>query len=240
MPASDGSAQADAASADAAPDHPDFTGVWQAYANVAAPGVGGAGALTEEGAALVDAFFEPYGEDFPEPGWYCVPPGMPGTMTAMVSYPVEIIHSHERVTMLAEYDMQVRRIYMDGREWPTSNVWPTRMGLSLAHWEDETLVIETRYLSEYLLRSWPRTEDTRVVERLTRANRDELNVVRNGFPDESDSNDLIVWEITVTDPVLYTEPQEITMYYQRIGDEEFLEYDCAAGLWYEALDAAAE
>lgn len=142
--------------------------------------------------------------------------------------------------MLAEFDMQVRRIHTDGRDWPADNYWTTRMGYSLGHWEDETLVIETRFLSEYLMRSWPRTENTRIVERLTRANRDELNVVRNGFPEESDSNDLLVWEITVTDPALYTEPQEITMYYQRVGEDQFLEYDCAAGLWYEALDAAVE
>jgi hypothetical protein len=68
-----------------------------------------------------------------------------------------------------------------------------------------------------------------------RANRDELDVDRNGFPEESDSNDILIFEITVTDPALYEQPQHITMYYQRIPQDEFLEYDCTAGLWYDAL-----
>jgi hypothetical protein len=110
------------------------------------------------------------------------------------------------------------------------------MGYSIGHWDDETLVIETKLLGEYLMRSWPRTEDTTIVERVYRANRDELDVQRNGFPQESASNDILVFEMTVTDAALYKEPQRITMYYQRIPGDEFLEYDCSAGMWYQALE----
>ncbi len=214
---------------------PNFNGVWQAYASVPQFGPGQAMALSEEGAQLVDAYFAAYGDEFPDPGEYCVPPGMPSTMTSMVSYPIEIIQSSNRVTMLAELDMQVRRVYMDGRDFPPD--YPTsRMGYSIGHWEDETLVIETRLLGEYLMRSWPRTENTSITERVYRANRDELDVERNGFPPENDSNEILVFEMTVTDPTLYREPQQITMYYQKIPEVEFLEYDCAAGLWYRALE----
>jgi hypothetical protein len=229
-----------AASACTAPPaaEPDFSGVWQAYASVADPGTGSPS--TPEGRARVAAFAEPYGDDMPEAGWYCVPPGMPRTVTATVSYPIEIIQSPGRVTMLAEFDMQQRRIFMDGRAFPSDNYWRSRMGYSIGHWEDQTLVIETRLLSEFLVGQWPRTENTRIVERLWRANRDELNVVRNGFPEENDSNDLLVWEITVTDELLFTGPQQITMYYQRLSDAEFLEYDCAAALWEDALEEARD
>jgi hypothetical protein len=221
-----------------AADEPDFSGVWQAYASVPQVGPGQPAALSETGMARVDAYFAQYRDDFPEPGAYCVPPGMPSTMTSMVSYPIEIIQSPNRLTMLAELEMQVRRIYVDGREFPDD--YPTsRMGYSIGRWDGDTLVIETRLLSEYLMRSWPRTEDTTIVERVYRADRDELEVERNGFPEESESNDILVFEMTVTDPALYERPQQITMYYQRIPDDQFLEYDCAAGLWHEALDRAA-
>ena len=221
-----------------AAEEPDFSGVWQAFASVPPFGPGQAAALSEEGARLVDAYFAPYGDDFPEPGAYCVPPGMPATMTSMVSYPIEILQSPNRLTMLAELDMQVRRIYMDGRAFPDD--YPTsRMGYSIGRWQDETLVIETRLLSEYLMRTWPRTENTRIVERVYRANRDEVDVERNGFAPESASNDLLVFEMTVTDATLYEEPQRVTMYYQRIPEDEFLEYDCTAGMWYQALDGEA-
>jgi hypothetical protein len=231
---------ADEPAAPAVSAEPDISGVWQAYASVSTPGTGQAGALTEEGRFGVDAFHAQYGDDMPEPGWYCVPPGMPSTMTSTVSYPIEILQTPGRVTMFAEFEMQLRRIYMDGREFPPADYWPTRMGFSVGHWEGETLVIETRFLSEYLMRSWPRSEATRIVERIYRANRNELNVVRNGFPEENDSNDLLVVEITVMDNNLYVEPQQIAMYYQRVSDAEFLEYDCAAGLWNDALDEALD
>lgn len=223
-----------------AAEEPDISGVWQAYASVSAPGAGQAGELTEQGAARVDAFFAQYGEDMPEPGAYCVPPGMPATILSTVSYPIEILQTPGRITMLAELDMQIRRIFMDGRKFPADDYWTTRMGYSIGHWEGQTLVIETRFLNDYLVRSWPRTENTRVVERVYRADRDELNVVRNGFPPENDSNDLLVFEVTVTDDTLYREPQEITMYYQRVTDAEFLEYDCVSGLWEQALEEARD
>lgn len=217
---------------------PDFTGVWQAYATVAEPGTGSPS--TAEGRELVAAFSAQFGDDMPEAGWYCVPPGMPRTVTTTVSYPVEIVQSEGRITMLFEYDMQQRRIFMDGREFPAENYWRSRMGYSIAEFEDETLVIETRLLNEFLDGQWPRTEGMRIVERLWRANRDEMNVVRNGFPEENDSNDLLVWEMTVTDDVLYAEPQQITVYYQRLPDAEFLEYDCVVSLWEEALEEARD
>jgi hypothetical protein len=218
---------------------PDFSGVWQAYASVPQFGPGQSAALTAEGAARVDAYFAQFGERFVEPGAYCVPPGMPSTMTAMVSYPIEIIHSPNRLTMLAELDMQVRRIYMDGRSIPED--YPTtRMGYSIGRWEGDTLIIETGRLSEYLMRSWPRTEKTAIVERVRRANRKDLDVERNGFPPLSESDDILIFEMTVTDASLYKEPQHITMYYQRIPEDEFLEYDCPAGMWYDALSGESE
>lgn len=44
----------------------------------------------------------------------------------------------------------------------------------------------------------------------------------------------------MTDQTLYREPQEITMYYQRVSDAEFLEYDCASGLWEEAMEQSRD
>jgi hypothetical protein len=212
----------------------DFTGVWQAFASARPEGASPSHDLTDAGNAKIDAWFAQYGDDYVEPGIFCVPPGMPATMTAMVSYPIEIIHSDNRITMLAELDMQIRRIHLDGREFPDDQ--PTsRMGYSIGHWEDETLVIETRLLSEYLVRDWPRTENTVIRERIYRTTR-EASPPALGYVQANDSDEILAFELTVSDPDLYDGPQQITVYYQRIPDDSFLEYDCPAELWYRALD----
>lgn len=222
----------------------DFTGVWMAYDNDsnAGPFGGGPSALSESGQALVDAYFSQYTGELPEQGSYCVPPGMPSTMTSMVSYPIEIIHSENRITMLAELEMQVRRIFMDGREHP-DNYPDSRMGHSIAVWEGETLVIDTTLLKESLMGGWPRTNSTHIVERIYIAKRSELDAQASGFlasvsPPVGD--DALVIEITMSDDTLYSAPRQITMYYQRINDDAILEYDCAADLWRQAVKASQE
>ena len=116
-------------SAGEAVKRPDLTGVWEAFASEPAFARGEESPLSENGQKLVDAYYAQYGDKFVEPGAYCVPPGMPTTMTALVGYPIEILQSENRVTMLAEMEMQVRRIYLDGRKIP-DDYPPTRMGRS--------------------------------------------------------------------------------------------------------------
>ena len=222
-----------AAGMESAAAQEDFTGVWQAFASERPAGAGSDPTLTAEGQAKVDAWFAEQGDNYVESGSYCVPHGMPTTMTALVSYPIEIIHSRNRITMLAELEMQMRRIFMDGRDFPEDHPH-TRMGYSIGHWDDETLVIETALLTEFLERNWPRTEGTTIVERVYRTTRD-ASPPALGYVQANDSDEILAIEITVTDPALYPEPQQITMYFQRIPDDSFLEYDCAAELWYNAL-----
>jgi hypothetical protein len=219
-------------SATFAAEQADFTGVWEAYAAVR----GNSSPMLPEGQQLVDNFSSQFGDNYVEPGSYCVPPGLVGIMTAMVSYPVEVIHSEDRVTMLTEYDMQVRRIFMDGREVPDNHP-TTGMGYSIGHWENNQLVIETSLLSEYLLGGWPLSENTVVTERIYNTTRDEAGVEYRGFVQPTDySNDVLVFELSIEDSTFWTEPQEITMYYQRLPDDSFLEYVCPADLWRRALN----
>ena len=219
-------------------NEPDLSGVWMAFASSPAFMRGAPTPLTEKGQARVDAYYAQYGEDFAEPGAYCVPPGMPSTMTSIVGYPIEILQTRNRVTMLAEMEMQVRRIYMDGRKHPDD--YPvTRMGYSIGHWEGEALVIETALLKESLLRGWPRTEQTRITEKLYLTSRSNVNERPSPFIiTEPVGDDVLVVELTVTDPALYSNPRKVTMYYQRIEDDAILEYDCPAEHWLNALDAA--
>lgn len=222
---------------------PDFTGVWVAYASEPAFIRTDSQTLSPEGQALQEAYLSQY-PNWVEPGAWCVPPGMPSTMTSLVAYPIEILQSENRITMLAELEMQVRRVFLDGRGHPGPDEYPpTRMGHSIGHWEGDTLVIDTALLKETLDGRWPRTEDMEIVERVHMTTRQEAGKEASGFiatiaPPIND--DTLVFDMTVTDPRLYREPRHVTVYYQRMSDDIFLEYDCAVDRWQQALDAANE
>ena len=212
---------------------PDLNGVWLAFASAPPFVRGGPSPLSENGEKLVNAFYAKYGDKYVEPGGYCVPPGMPSTMTALVGYPVEIIQGKDRITM------QVRRIYMDGRKVPDD--YPTtRMGYSIGSWDGDVLVIETSLLTESLLRESPRSENTHIQERIYLTKRAKVDARPTPFITlQPISDDVLVFELTTTDATLYKEPRKTTVYYQKIKDDATLEYDCAVDLWEQALEAAA-
>ena len=216
---------------------PDISAVWMAFASDP-PGRLGAeqSRLSPAGEALVSRFEETYGREHPDPGAFCVPQGMPSVMLALVTYPIEIIQHPKRVTMLAEMEMQVRRIYLDGRDHPGD--YPnTRVGHSIGHWEGDTLIIDTTLLTGWETRNWPHTENARIQERIHLTTRDKMKVQPSPFIIQKPLDDqVMVVELTLTDPEIYVEPVTITMYYQKISDDNILEYDCPVGLWLDALE----
>ena len=85
-----------------------------------------------------------------------------------------------------------RVVYMDGRPHPTADdLRPTYFGHSVGHWEGDTLVIDSVGFNEkqWLVGSYPTTEQLHLVERITRANLKTLS-----------------YEATIDDPGAYTKP----------------------------------
>ena len=79
---------------------------------------------------------------------HCLPGGMPRMMIAY--QPMEIIITPDVTYLHIAFFHELRRIYTDGRDWPTSIV-PTFSGYSIGRWVDadaagryRTLEIETR------------------------------------------------------------------------------------------------
>lgn len=216
----------------AAPARPSFAGVWLAFAS---EGSSPAPELSPAGKAAVERFYAEY-TTVPDPGAYCVANGMPGVMLSLAGYPIEILQSPTRLTVLAELEMQLRRIYLDGRS-PPPGFPTTANGYSVGRWDADTLVVDTALLSPWQTRPWPRTERTRIEERLHLTKRANVPATPNGFVTQAPiDDDVLVLELTVTDPTLYAGPQRRTMYYQRVADSATLEYDCPTELWRQALE----
>jgi hypothetical protein len=220
----------------AAPQHPDLSGVWMAFAAVAPDG-SRSPKYSAEGQAALDAFKAQFSK-IPETGAYCVPSGMPGVMLSTVSYPVEIVQAESRLVMLAELEMQVRRVFLDGRSHPTDYL-PTGVGHSIGRWDGDALVVDTTLLEDWQLAPWPRSSQTHVVERLYLTKRADVSAPTNAFVatvEKPINDDVLVDEMTITDPTYYDGPQQRTAYYQRMGDTATLEYACSTEAWLDELE----
>ena len=87
---------------------------------------------------------------------------------ASAPLPHEIIQQEDRITILYEYEHQVRRIYMDGRGHPEDE-YPTLMGHSVGWWDGDTLVVETTNAEDGYLRpqGYPHTSGAVFTQRDT-------------------------------------------------------------------------
>jgi hypothetical protein len=127
-----------------------------------------------------------------DPEGFCLPPGVPRML--YTPYPTQIYQMPDRILFVFEGGAHVwRLVWMDGRKLPNpDDVNPTYLGYSVAHWEGDTLVIESNGFND---RTWldasghPHGEKLKVTERLTRTTFNNMKV-----------------EATIDDPEFYTKP----------------------------------
>lgn len=144
-----------------------------------------------------------------DPHTYCMPPNFPRAWT-LPQY-MKIVQTPELVVVLHEFNGAYRQIFMDGRELLDSPN-PTWNGYSVAHWEGDTLVIETNGIRDDMwldIQGSPITEAARVTERLTRPKFGIMQI-----------------ELTVDDPKAYTEPWTVTLEHMIQTDTALLEEIC--------------
>jgi hypothetical protein len=143
------------------------------------------------------------------PAANCVPNGMPSIMAQ--PYPIEILLTPGKVTILIEAYSQWRQIFTDGREHPEDPDL-TFNGHSIGRWEGETLVVDTvGFTTDTALGNFGMRHSAkmRIVERFRLAAPDRLDV-----------------ETTITDPEALTKPWTTTRAYGRHRDWTLAEYVC--------------
>jgi hypothetical protein len=158
---------------------PDFSGVYGF-----AGGRGGTAPVLKAGA---EKFKVVRGPD--DPGLYsdCMPPGVPQSFSA--PYPFQIVQNAQVVVIFYEYPNVFRIIPADGRAHP-DDPDPTWMGNSVAHWDGDTLVIDSIGFNEKTeVNGYRHTEKLHVVEKLRRLETGNL-----------------VYDVTVEDPNVFAEP----------------------------------
>jgi hypothetical protein len=135
--------------------------------------------LLPEAAALLEKRLKAAenGQPFANMGSTCMPEGIPLMLFAAVEGPIEILETPGRVTIISQEFNEVWLIYLDQKHAVDPD--PSWHGDSVAHWEGDTLVIDTIGLTDKTTIDhvgMPHSEDLRVVTRLRRLDKDTLEV----------------------------------------------------------------
>jgi hypothetical protein len=144
-----------------------------------------------------------------DPNVHCMPRGAPRIWTD--DYYKRIFQVTGRLILLTERNMQYRQIFTDGRPLPADQN-PTWNGYSTAHWDGDTLVVQTSGFKDDL---WldafgnPLGNSGTLTERIRRPNFGTLEV-----------------ELTVDDQTFYTAPWTVTLRQPLVLDSELLDYYC--------------
>lgn len=146
----------------------------------------------------------------------CIGDGMPAMMQGM--FPMETLETPGQVTFIQEAYNQVRRVYLGGDLPEPERAEPRFAGHSSGRWEDDTLVIETVGVKDYVeFRNVPHSNQMRITERIRLL----------------DGGDYMQNEVTVTDPVYLTEPWTWTWMYKRWPNYRIQEYVCEDNKYFE-------
>ena len=147
----------------------------------------------------------------------CLPNGMPRIMS--VIWPIEIVISPKVTYMIFENNLP-RRIFTDGRSWPT-NEEPSFNGYSIGKWIDragsgryDTLEVETRNLKG------PRTFESSGIP----MHSDNETVVNERISlDKSDPN--VLHDVITTYDHALTRPWTVDKRYLRVPQEKVIFYE---------------
>jgi hypothetical protein len=210
-----------------AAERPDFTGVWGTYREPGQTGFGfgapEALPLKPEAQAKVDEYSALVAPALDTPGGFCLGSGMPGSMLGSGGYPMEIVQHDDLLVVIYEAHAEVRHIHITDRA-AEEDLFPDRNGYSVGHWEGDKLIVETTHLKEAVdQRRYPHSAAAKVIE--------EYELVIN-----DDGSKVLVANMTMTDPVFYTEPIKATKKWAFLPGVRLLPYECNEPEWEEYLE----
>ena len=123
----------------------------------------------------------------------------------------QILQTPTYLAIRVENIHDVRIIPLDGRPQLDDSVRQWN-GASRAHWEDDTLVVETRNFSDKTVHRFPSSQNTRAVERFRRVSEDQID-----------------YRFTIEDSSVYTQPWTAVRPMPRLEDYIIYEYACHEG-----------
>ena len=138
---------------------------------------------------------------------------LPDTVPRMWTLPhlTKAVHTPKLLVLLYEVNATYRQIFIDGRPFPQDPT-PAWNGYSVAHWEGDTLVVETRGFRDNLwvdMNGSPMSDAAKMTERITRPNFGTLLIA-----------------LTIDDPKAYTKPFTVRLTQSLEADTELVDEFC--------------
>jgi hypothetical protein len=150
---------------------------------------------------------------------------MPSMMEQAGGYPIEFIQKPDQLTIIYEVESEMRRVYMGERRIPPEKRIPTRQGYSTGHWEGDTLVVQTSDLMDGEDQmSHPHSDQAQIAERFS-------------LGTDARGTKVLSYEMTMTDPVYYTEPVKVQKKFMPLANGYIITYRCADEFWLALLEA---
>ncbi len=156
------------------------------------------------------------GEPYRDAIGQCYPAGLPMIMTRV--WPIAMVQLPTVVYMVSNFNNSFRQIFLDGREYsdPDTVIY-TYNGESLGHWEEDTLVVNTKYLetyNHYIDTGVPISEEFEVQERIRLL----------------DEGRVLEIEYIMTDPQGWVGEWRSTKYWLRADNTDIGEVECLPDL----------
>jgi hypothetical protein len=154
----------------------------------------------------------------------CIPRGVPA-IWLQNPYTTLMVHKPDMLVQLYEVLNNWRVIHLDGRPLP-KNPEPFFHGNSSAHWEGDTLVVESIGFDDrtYIMpNGWFHSDELKVTERYSRPSKNYLMV-----------------QITVDDPKVLQKPWKSAPHRWTLGDGEVYEFYCTNNKELEELQKLRE
>jgi hypothetical protein len=133
-------------------------------------------------------------------------------LAGLLSEPIKIVQAPKMSIILYEAGNFHRQIYTDGRKLPEEVNLPAFYGYSTAHWEGDTLIVETAGFNDKTpldAMGHPHSEALRTSERFRRSDFGHLD-----------------YEITFDDPKMYTKPFTVKIPHELLADSDVFENYC--------------
>ena len=146
----------------------------------------------------------------------CWPAGLPINMTRV--WPIAMIQLPTMVVMIQELMNTMRFIYLDGRSHTDPDIAvPSFNGESIGHWENDTLVVDTKYFvadHHWIDSGIPGSDALHIVERIRMTNEGKTLEI----------------EYTLSDPKSWEGEWKMTKRWQRVDARDIAEVECLPDL----------